>query len=121
VETGDPDIVKPFRSVSEELQGDKGFFGYRMVRSAGGAYGDAEGGMGGTAMGGIDESECPGGCMIFSLGKKATKEAGFSGVDPGHENGLFFGAEPASDSGDLRDGFSGAVDNFRGAQAVLPL
>jgi len=77
--------------------------------------------MGGTVTGGMDESECPGGRMVFSLGKKTTKEAGFGRVDPGHEDRLFFRAEPAGDGSDLRDGFPSTVNDFGGAQAVLPL
>ena len=101
MEASDPNIVKPFGPVAEKLEGDEGFFGHGMIGGTGGADGNMEGGGESAGLRRDGKGEGAGSGMIFSLGKKPTKGAGFGRFDASDENRLFFGMKAASDCGDL--------------------
>jgi hypothetical protein len=121
METSDPNIIKTFGTVAEKLESDKGFFGHGMIGGSGGADSDVEGGGESARRARRGKGKSAGGGVISSLGEKPTKRTGFGRFDTSDEDWLLFGVKSTSDGGDLKNGFTCAVNNFWGAEALLSL
>jgi hypothetical protein len=101
MKASDPNIIKTFGSVTEKLESDESFFGHGMIGGSGGANSNLQRRGESAKWARRGKSESQGGGVIFTLGKKPTKGAGFERFDARDEDRLFFGMKAASDCGNL--------------------